>query len=153
MRNLQVDKLSLNASIMKKLVFIVEDSQAQQKMLKVHFEEMLGNYTVRPFTNPEELYKHLDEKPFAVVLDHYFDNHSKTGLDYLALIRDQYPKLPVIYYTTLDDDAIRHQAKTLGIESYILKDSASLVRLRTALDIIHEKGEKKGFFKKLFSKD
>ncbi len=38
----------------------------------------------------------------------------------------------------------------LGAEQYILKDSASLVRLRTALDSLHEKYANRGFFKKLF---
>lgn len=138
---------------MKKLVFIVEDNLAQQRMLQVHFEQMLGDYSVRTFTNPEELYAHLDEKPFAVVLDHFFPDVSpKTGLDYLKQIREKYPKLPIIYHTTLDDNTVRQQVMALGAEQYIIKDSASLVRLRTALDVIHEKQGNRGFFKKLFSK-
>jgi hypothetical protein len=40
----------------------------------------------------------------------------------------------------------------LGAEQYIIKNSASLVRLRTALDLIQEKSSKKGFLQKLFNK-
>jgi DNA-binding response OmpR family regulator len=138
---------------MKKLVFIVEDNLVQQKILKVHFEEMLGDYMVQTFTDPEQMFEHMKEKPFAVVLDHFFQNkQNKTGLDYLKLMRKNFSSVPIIYYTSLDDANIREEVLTLGAEDYILKNSASLVRLRTALDVLHEKSEKKGFFKRLFGK-
>ncbi len=136
---------------MNKLVFIVEDDLVQQKMLQVHFEEMLGNYTVRTFSNPEDLFAHLTENPFAIVLDHFFsDKMGKTGLDYLRLLKKKYPSLPVIYHTTLEDESVRSQVMDLGAEQYIIKNSASLVRLRTALDQLHEKASKKGFLSRLF---
>jgi CheY-like chemotaxis protein len=138
---------------MKKLVFIVEDNPVQQKLLQVHFEEMLGDYLVRSFVNPDDLFIHLREKPFAVVLDHFFpDKKDRTGLDYLKELRKSYPAIPVIYYTSLDDSLIREEVMELGAEQYIIKNSASLVRLRTALDLIHEKSLKKGFLQKLFSR-
>lgn len=137
---------------MKKLVFIIEDDLVQQKMLQVHFEKMLGNYTARTFSNPEDMLQHLKEKPFAVVLDHFFsDEEGKTGLDYLRIMRKNHSGIPVIYYTTLEDESVRAEVMSLGAEQYILKDSASLVRLRAALDSLHEKESKKGFIKKLFS--
>lgn len=136
---------------MKNLVFIVEDNLTQQKMLQLHFEKILGEYEVRAFSHPDQMLEHLDEKPFAVVLDHFYDD-SKTGLDYLKIIRKKYSKLPVIYHTSLQDEAVKKQVKALGVEDFIVKDSASLVRLRTALDLLHEKNAKKGFFKKLFSR-
>jgi len=139
---------------MKNLVFIVEDNIVQQKILKVHFEEMLGNYMVKTFEDPEQMFEHMKEKPFAIVLDHFFQNkNNKTGLDYLKLMRKNFPSVPIIYYTSLDDKNIREEVLSLGAEDYILKNSASLVRLRTALDVLHErKKEKKGFFKRLFGK-
>jgi DNA-binding NarL/FixJ family response regulator len=137
---------------MNKLVFIVEDSPIQQKMLQVHFEENLGNYTVKTFSYPEEMMDHLQDKPFAVVLDHFFgDKKEKTGLHYLRAMKKTHGSIPVIYYTTLHDEKIRKEVMGLGAEQYILKDSASLVRLRTALDIIQEKkSKKKGLFERIF---
>jgi FixJ family two-component response regulator len=137
---------------MKKLVFIIEDDLAQQKMLQVHFEEALGSYTVRCFADPEEMINHLDEKPFAIVLDHFFNHQTKTGLDYLSFLKKKYSSLPIIYHTTLNDESIKDQVMKSGAVQYILKDSASLVRLRTALDTIHEKDNKKGFFANFFGK-
>jgi DNA-binding response OmpR family regulator len=134
---------------MKNLVFIVEDNPIQQKILQVHFEEMLGNYEVKTFLDPDDMFAHINEKPFAIVLDHFFnDKKEKTGVDYLREIKKKYKSLPVIYYTSLDDDSIREEVLDLGAEEYIIKNSASLVRLRTALDILHNR--KKGFFDKIF---
>ena len=120
-------------------------------MLKVHFEEALGNYEVKAFSNPEYLIDHLNEKPFAVVLDHFYGNgFAKTGLDYLKELKKKYSSIPVIYHTSSTDDSIRNEALKLGAEQFIPKDSASLVRIRTALDLIHEKNSKKGLLSKLF---
>jgi FixJ family two-component response regulator len=137
---------------MKKLVFIIEDDLAQQKMLQVHFEEALGSYTVHCFADPEEMIKHLDEKPFAIVLDHFFNHQTKTGLDYLDFLRKNYSSLPIIYHTSLSDESIKEKVIKSGALQFIHKDSASLVRLRTALDTIHEKENKKGFFSGLFKR-
>lgn len=138
---------------MKNIVYIVEDNLVQQKMLQVHFEQMLENYSVRTFANPDDMFQHLGEKPFAIVLDHFFaDKKNRTGLDYLKDLKKNHPTIPVIYYTSANDDAVRTEVMKVGVEQYIHKDSASLVRLRTALDTLHEKQSKKGFFQKLFKK-
>jgi CheY-like chemotaxis protein len=145
--------ITQSPALMKKLVFIVEDNPVQQKMLQVHFEQMLGNYTVRTFSKPEDLFGHLQEKPFAIVLDHFFGDNSKTGLHYLKELRKSHASIPIIYYTTLNDSAVRTEVLALGAKEYIIKDSASLVRLRTILDQLHQKTlKKKGLLSKLFGK-
>lgn len=143
--------LSFLAPMEKTLVFVVEDNPVQQKILQVHFEEMLGNYQVKTFDEPESMMAALKQKPFAVVLDHFFgDGQSKTGLFYLKQIKKSYPSIPVIYYTTVADDELKAEVLAQGAEEFINKNSASLVRLRTALDVLHEKSKKKGFLSKLF---
>ncbi len=138
---------------MKKIVYIVEDNLVQQKLLQLHFEQMLGDYTVRAFSNPDDMFDHLQEKPFAIVLDHFFtDKANVTGLDYLRKLKEKNSKIPVIYHTALIDNSVRAEVLKLGAVQYITKDSASLVRLRTALDLLHEKSNKKGLLKKLFRK-
>src|ERR1043165_4071407 len=82
---------------MNKLVYIVEDDPVHQKMLEVHFEE-LGNYAVRTYTNPEDMMNNLHEKPFAIVLDHFFGVR-KTGLDYLKELKKKKLGIPVIHYS------------------------------------------------------
>ena len=137
---------------MKKLVYVVEDNPVQQKMLQVHFEQVLGDYAVETFSHPRDVLGHLSEKPFAVVLDHFFGDREKTGLDYLREIKKTRRNIPVIYYTTLNDESVRKQVLELGADSYIIKDSASLVRLRATLDEISAKMSKRSFFSRLFGK-
>ena len=139
--------------IMNKLVFIVEDNPVDQKVLELHFKQTLGDYAVKTFSNPDDMLSRLHEKPFAIVLDHFFgDQSEKTGLHYLRELRKRHSTVPVVYYTTLDDQSVRKEVMQLGIEQYIIKDSASLVRLRTALDALLAKKSKKGFLQKLFSR-
>jgi DNA-binding NtrC family response regulator len=134
---------------MKNLVFVVEDNPIQQKILRVHFEEMLGNYEVKTFSDPDDMFEHIKDKPFAIVLDHFFnDKKEKTGLDYLKAIKKKYKSIPIIYYTSLDDEKIKNEVMELGAEEFIIKNSASLVRLRTTLDSLHNR--KKSFFTKVF---
>jgi CheY-like chemotaxis protein len=138
---------------MNKLVFIVEDNPADQKVLEEHFKQTLSEYTVKTFSHPESMLSHLSEKPFAIVLDHFFgDASAKTGLNYLRDLKKKYPSIPVIYYTTLDNESVKNEVMGLGVEQCIIKDSASLVRLRTALDALLAKSGKKGFLQKLFGK-
>jgi CheY-like chemotaxis protein len=133
---------------------VVEDHPVQQKLMKVHFEEMLGSYSVQIYSNPDEMLDHIKERPFAIVLDHFFgDQSSKTGLHYLKELKKRNSSIPVIYYTTLDDEKVRAEVMALGADQYIIKNSASLVRLRTALDILNSKAsKKKGFFYRLFNR-
>ncbi len=131
---------------MKELIFIIEDDLTQQKILQHHFEEGLGNYIVKCFEDPEDMVEHLKDKPFAIVLDHYFSSKAKTGLDYLTLLKKKHSSIPIIYYTSINDPSIRESALKGGAEQFILKDGASLVRLRTALDSIVAKKNKKSFF-------
>lgn len=134
---------------MKKLIFVVEDNPIQQKLLQVHFEEMLGNYEVRTFSDPDHIFRSIHEKPFAIVLDHFFsDKRDKTGLYYLKEIKRKHKSIPVIYYTSLDDERVKTEAMASGAANYITKNSASLVRLRSVLDILHTK--KQSLFERLF---
>src|SRR6478609_8715867 len=138
---------------MNNLIFIAEDNIVQQKLLQVHFEEVLGNYTVKTFNHPRDLFAQLNENPFAVILDHFFeDRMNKTGLDYLRLIKIRFPSIAVIYYTSVEDENLHDTVMALGAAQYIVKNNASLVRLRTALDLLHEEtaGRRAGFFQRLF---
>lgn len=139
---------------MNDLVFIAENNIVQQKLLKVHFEEMPGNYVVRVFNHPGTLLAHLNEKPFVVILDHFFgDEMSKTGLEYLRVIKIRFPSTAVIYYTSEEDEDLHDTVMALGAEQYIIKNNASLVRLRTTLDALHDETARRraGFFQRFFT--
>ncbi len=121
----------------KDILFIVEDDLMQQKMLRHHFEDELG-YSVQIFTNPDDVISHISEKPFAIVLDHFFLEQKETGLNYLKIIKTKSPRTPVIYHTICKEPEVRKLAMAAGAADYIIKDEASLVRLRTVLDHLQE---------------
>jgi CheY-like chemotaxis protein len=135
----------------KKIVFVVEDNPHEQKVLQVHFEETLGAYQVRTFTSPDEMMARLDENPYAIILDHFFEGQKKTGFDYLTELRKKNKYLPVIYHTTLEDDVLKKKVLALGAEAYIVKNSASMIYLRTALDNLAQKAGKWGLFRRLIA--
>jgi len=85
-------------------------------------------------------------------LDHIFLNDpDKTGLDYLAAIRKQNSKVPVIYITVVNEEILRSKSKRLNVIDYILKNDAFLIHLRTALDKVAAT-PKKNLLKKFFGR-
>ena len=74
------------------------------------------------------------------------EEHDK--LDNMEYIDNMFILSMVSHSIASDKD--KKEVMDLNAESYIIKDSASLVRLKTALDLLHEKKANKGFFKRLF---
>lgn len=140
---------------MKKLIYVVDDDPVYLKMMEGHFKQM-AEYEPKVFKTGDEAVKALSETeslPFAILLDHQFLNEpNKTGLDYLKAIRKISSKVPVIYITSTQNKEIQGQAARLKVNGYIIKDGASLVHLRVALDKINEQSQQKGMFGKLFKK-
>ncbi len=138
---------------MKKLIYVVDDDPVYLKMMEGHFKQM-SEYEPKVFKTGDEAIKALSETvPFAILLDHQFLNEpNKTGLDYLKAIRKISSKVPVIYITSTQNKEIQGQAAKLKVNGYIIKDGASLVHLRVALDKITEQSQSKGMLGKLFKK-
>ncbi len=137
---------------MKKLVFIIDDDPVYLKFMKSHFSQMEEFQTQVFQTGTEALTALANAKPFLIILDHSFLNDSRTGLEYLKEIRKKDSRIPVIYITATNDDALRAKTSRLKVDHYILKDDVFLMHLRTALDKLKNQPEKKGLLKKLFKK-
>lgn len=137
---------------MKKLVFIIDDDPVYLKFMKGHFNQMDEFQTQVFQTGTDALSVLATANPFMIILDHSFLNDPKTGLEYLKEIRKINSKVPVIYITATNDEGVRSKTSKLKVNSYILKDDAFLVHLRTALDKLKNEPEKSGLFKKLFRK-
>jgi DNA-binding NtrC family response regulator len=138
---------------MKKLIYVVDDDPVYLKMMEGHFK-MMSEYEPKVFKTGKDAIQALTETiPYAVLLDHQFMNDpQKTGLDYLKEIRKISSKVPVIYITSTQNDEVQAKAGKLKVNGYIIKDGASLIHLRVALDKIAESANKKGVLSKLFNK-
>ena len=130
-------------------MYIIDDDPVYLKFMKEHFKQ-LGGFQTEVFLNGDEGIKKIGEqKPYLVILDNHLEEPNKSGIFYLKLISKVKPRIPVIYITADTDPELRKTVEKLGVCSYILKDSAFLVYLRTALDDIANP-PKKGLLKKIF---
>jgi DNA-binding NarL/FixJ family response regulator len=134
---------------MEKLVYIIDDDPVYLKFMKEHFK-LLGGYNTEIFLFGDEGLKRIKEQPpYLVILDNHLQEPNKSGIFYLQQISRIRPRIPVIYITADTDPELKKQVTKMGVNSYILKDEAFLVYLRTSLDKLAEP-PKGGFLKKLF---
>ncbi len=134
---------------MDKFVYIIDDDPVYLKFMKEHFKQ-LGGFQTEIFLNGDEgIVKINEQKPYMVILDNHLEEPNKSGIYYLKLISKIRPRIPVIYITADTDPELRKTVTKMGVSSYILKDDAFLVYLRTALDDLANP-PKKGLLKKIF---
>jgi CheY-like chemotaxis protein len=135
---------------MDKLVYIVDDDPVYLKFMKEHFRQM-GGFQTEIFTNGDDAIDRIKkDKPYLVILDNHLAEPNKSGSHYLSTIKKMRLKIPVVYITADTDPSLKKRIEAIGVDSYILKDSAFLVYLRTALDEISSGGKKKSLIKKIF---
>lgn len=134
---------------MEKLVYIIDDDPVYLKFMKEHFKQLGGFQTEIFLLGDEAIKKIKEQKPYLVILDNHLEEPNKSGMYYLKLISKVKPRIPVIYITADTDPQLRKTVEKIGVSSYILKDNAFLVYLRTALDDIANP-KKKGLLKKIF---
>jgi len=135
---------------MDKLVFIIDDDPIYLKTMQNHFR-LLGGFQTESYTNGDEALANLSKDPFLIILDHHLQDPAKNGIYYLNEIRKKKQKTPILYMTSDNNPALLEKVNAAGGNKLIIKDSAFLVYLRTALDEILQKTEKRSFFKRLFS--
>lgn len=136
---------------MDKLVYIIDDDPVYLKFMKEHFKQLGGFHTEIFLFGDDAIKKINEQKPYLIILDNHLEVPNKSGIYYLKLISKVKPRIPVIYITADTDPELRKTAEKMGVNSYILKDNAFLIYLRTALDEIANP-PKKGFLDKIFGR-
>jgi DNA-binding NtrC family response regulator len=132
-----------------KTVCVIDDDAAFQKMMNHHLTNM--GFVVRSIFSGREM-DHIQEQPFAVLLDHFLEEEDDDGLGLLRKLKTRYPDVAVIYMTSHADARVRDAARKSGVFDFIEKNPASLVRLRSALDAIALRQEKSNWFTRIFGK-
>jgi DNA-binding response OmpR family regulator len=133
---------------MDKKIFIVDDDPVYLDFMMGHFRKMNG-YSVYVFSGGEDALANLiAKKPDLIILDHHLDDPKKDGLFFISKFKKYNPKMPILYITSNDTEAVKLEALKAGAKSVIVKSDSFLVQLRTALDDMN--APKKGFFSKLF---
>ncbi len=117
-----------------KILLIDDDSN--DRMLTIH--ELNKNFDQLEFTEIEER-KQFDEIlhnfSFDLVITDYF-MPGWDGIYVLKAVKSLSTQIPVIMYTGTGNEEIAVNAMKLGLDDYILKGKARIVRLSTAVKTI-----------------
>lgn len=111
------------------LIWIVDDDQVYQKIIKKSINKIRPNIKLKSFNTGEEFLNELEsncdsddfEIPDLVLLDYYMPE--KNGLEVLKELRefDQHRVIPVVLFSGMGNEEISKQAVDLGARSYIAK--------------------------------
>ena len=107
-------------------------------------------FIVRSFFSGAE-FDEVSEKPFLIILDDNVDGNPRSGLYHLRSIRRRMRSVPVIYMTNEADSDGESQARKIGAFDLIRQDSASLIRIRTALDKLMTQPVSTSWMKKIWN--
>jgi CheY-like chemotaxis protein len=106
-----------------KLIFFVDDEPMFICLFEYTFK-CRSVYSVKAFNNGEDCVEHLYMKPDLVVVDFFLDSGATqmTGMDLVKKIKEINPDTLLIFLSGNDDDSVINEAKSVGVEKYILKD-------------------------------
>lgn len=124
-------------------VLVVEDNEADFELARHELSFDVGSHLkankIEWCRSVEEAVLALREQVFDIVLLDYSLPDS-VGLSGLLKLKDQYPHLPVVFYTEMDNEEIALSALKSGAQDFVIKskNSGSLLRtVRYALERNH----------------
>lgn len=119
-------------------VTIFEDNNDLREGTKYILNASHGYSCVGAYANCNNLLKHLHQsEPDVVLMDIQMPGIS--GIEAVAILRNEFPELPVLMQTVFDDDAKVFAAICAGANGYILKNTLP-VKLLEAIKEVAEGG-------------
>jgi len=101
-------------------VLHVDDNPEYIELTKTFLERDHEQFTVVTETSAIEGFRQLRQEPFdCVVADYQMPNTN--GLEFLELVREEFPDLPFILFTGAGDEALASEAITAGVTDYVRK--------------------------------
>ena len=104
-------------------VLHVDDDPAFLDITAEFVDRVLPERTVYSTTDIEEAKTILKEEPIGCIVSDY-DMPGTNGLEFLEVVRAEYPDLPFILYTGKGSEEIASQAINAGVTGYIQKGGA-----------------------------
>ena len=105
-------------------VLHVDDEPDFQDLTERFLEREDEQFSVVVATSATEAIEIIDnDRPDCVISD--FDMPRIDGLEFLRMIRAQYPKLPVIFFTSQDRETIIGSAIAVGPTDYLKKEATA----------------------------
>ncbi len=131
-------------AIQKRLVFIVEDNEMYSLML----EYKLSNDSIVQclgFKSGEECIEHMGLNPMLVILDYWLPGIN--GKETFEQIKKYNPKIPVVFLTRNEDEAVEKELIKAGAYDYLYKEDDSIQQVKKIINTFLDKissNEQKG---------
>ena len=105
-------------------VLHVEDDSQFAELTRRGLERELSEVTIETAANADAAFDRIDaDQPDCVVSDYQMPGAN--GIEFLTELRNEYPKLPFILYTSKGSEAVASDAISAGVTDYIQKDATT----------------------------
>ena len=98
----------------------VDDNPEYTELTKTFLERDREEFSIVTETNAVEGFQRLRERPFDCIVADY-DMPTTDGLEFLELVREEFPDLPFILFTGAGDEALASEAIAAGVTDYVRK--------------------------------
>jgi len=123
--NLQgFEELSLSPTADSIHALHVDDDAAFAELVKTFLERERDEITVTTETTVEDGLAVLQDNTVDCIISDY-EMPGQNGLDFLDVVREEYPELPFILFTGKGDEEIASEAITAGVTEYLQKGSST----------------------------
>lgn len=122
-----------------KTVIIIEDSEMERTMLKDHLGKF-SNLKLSEYPTGNACIKELTlgsiEEPDLILMDYFLDSSfgpSNDGMESLTKIKEVFPNINVIMFTSVDNQKIIDLCKQKGALDFVVKGTTGFDDLDTVL--------------------
>lgn len=105
-------------------VLHVDDDPQYTDLTKTMLEREDENLSVTPETSVVEAIKHLEQGDVDCIISDY-DMPTTNGLEFLTIVREQYPDIAFILFTGKGSEEIASEAIRAGVTDYVQKKGGS----------------------------
>ncbi len=119
----------------KKEIYLVEDDEWYANLLAMQLEEN-PNYSIQLFHTGEELLSKWENTPDLVILDYHLNSsniNARTGGDILKILNRDYPELPVLMLSGLEDVNEVVELLKVGANDFIVKNEEAFDKLKESV--------------------
>lgn len=113
-------------------IFVVDDDHFFSRTL-IHTLEGRNFRNISSFHTGEECIAELHQRPEIILLDQFFGEGEKTGLEVMKIIREKSPSSKVIFLTAYDSQKLAQDSMALGAYDYLVKNEATMEKVKNLL--------------------
>jgi len=102
-------------------VLCVDDEPGMADLIGAYLKRFGGDITATPTTSPQAALDIFDPEEYDCIVSDY-DMQGTDGLQFLAIIRAEYPDFPFVLFTGRGSEEIASEAISAGVTDYMQKE-------------------------------